>query len=112
MLPKEEFDQIVANTERVKRWVLVLFLCAIVLATGTAFAATYGLEDQQGNKVVLHDEDCPVPFLKGWKRADFRYQGKDLKACWVASRGMVFIVDDLGDLTPVPVQAFTRMQEG
>ena len=73
MLPKQEFDQIVANTERVKRWVIVLFLGAIVLVSGTAFAATYGLEDQQGNKVVLHDEDCPVPFLKGWKRADFRY---------------------------------------
>jgi hypothetical protein len=24
----------------------------------------------------------------------------------------VFIVDDLGDLTPVPIQAFTKLQEG
>jgi hypothetical protein len=112
MLPKAEFDQILANTERVKKWLIWLFLGAVLLTVGSAFGATYQLQDNSGNRVTLHDKDCHVPFLKGWKRADFRYEGKDLKACWIASRGMVFIVDDLGDLTPVPIQAFTKLQEG
>lgn len=61
---------------------------------------------------VLHDEPCTVAFLKGWKRASFRYEGKDLTACWMASNGLVYVLDDTGDLTPVPVSAFTKMQEG
>jgi hypothetical protein len=113
MLPKEEFDAILANTERVSRIVMVLTVGLILLGfSWMAFGATYQLQDNSGNRVTLHDKDCHVPFLKGWKRADFRYEGKDLKACWIASRGMVFIVDDLGDLTPVPIQAFTKLQEG
>ena len=112
MLPKEEFDAMVRDTETVKRWVIVLFLGAIVLTVGTAFGATYGLQDQAGNRLTLHDEPCSVAFLKGWKRASFRYEGKDLVACWMASRGLVYIVDDLGDLTPVPVTAFKKLQEG
>lgn len=112
MLPKEEFDAIIENTEMVKKWLIWLFLGAILLTVGSAFGATYGLQDNAGNRVTLHDTDCHVPFLKGWKKASFFYEGKDLKACWIASRGMVFIVDDLGDLTPVPIQAFTKLQEG
>lgn len=112
MLPKEDFDQMVRNTEIVKRWVLVLFLGTIVLISGTVFGATYALEDQSGNRVVLHEEPCPVAFLKGWKRASFRYEGRDLLACWMASRGLVYLLDDLGDLTPVPITAFRKLQEG
>lgn len=113
MLPKEEFDQMLSNTETVKRWVIALFLAAIAFFfASAAFGATYGLQDQAGNKVTLHDTDCEVPFLKGWKKASFRYEGKDLTACWVASKGVVFVVDSTGDLTPIPVQAFTKLQEG
>ena len=112
MLPKEEFDAMVRDTETVKRWVIVLFLGAILLAVGTAFGATYGLEDQSGNKLILHDEPCTVGFLKGWKRASFRYEGKDLTACWMASKGLVYVLDDLGDLTSVPITMFKKLQEG
>jgi hypothetical protein len=112
MLPKEEFDAIIENTERVKKWLIWLFLGAILLTVGSAFGATYGLQDQSGNKLILHDEPCTVAFLKGWKKASFRYDGKDLTACWMASQGVVYVLDDSGDLTPVPTSAFTKLQEG
>lgn len=113
MLPKEEFDAILANTERVSRFVIVLTLGTILLVLGTfAFGATYGLEDRSGNKLTLHDEPCKVAFLKGWKKASFRYEGRDLTACWMASQGLVYIIDDAGDLTPVPITAFSKLQEG
>lgn len=112
MLPKEEFDAILENTERVKKWLIWLFLGAILLTVSTAFGATYGLQDQSGNKLILHDEPCSIGFLKGWKKASFRYEGKDLTACWMASQGVVYVLDDLGDLTPVPITAFMKLQEG
>ena len=114
MLPKEEFDQIVKNTETVKRCITVgLFvLLGLFCVSQIANAATYGLEDRSGNKLLLKDEPCPVKYLKGWKRAEFRYDGKDLTACWMASQGVVYVIDDSGDLTPVPISAFTRMSEG
>lgn len=113
MMPKAEFDQILANTERVSRIVIGLTAGLIMLLVGSlAFGATYGLQDQAGNRLTLHDDPCTVAFLKGWKRASFRYEGKDLKACWMASNGLVYVVDESGDLTPVPTAAFTKMQEG
>lgn len=113
MLPKEEFDAILENTERVKRWLIAVFLAAIAFVfASAAFGATYGLQDQAGNKLILHDAPCSVPFLKGWKKASFRYDGKDLTACWMASQGVVYVLDDSGDLTPVPTSAFTKLQEG
>ena len=66
MLPQEEFNAILENTERVKRWVIALFLAAIAFFfASAAFGATYGLQDSSGNKVTLYDSDCHVPFLKG-----------------------------------------------
>jgi len=112
MLPKEEFDAILENTDRVKKWLIWLFLGAVLLVCGSAFSATYGLQDQAGNKLILHDAPCSIPFLKGWKKASFRYDGKDLTACWMASQGVVYVLDDSGDLTPVPTSAFTKLQEG
>ena len=113
MLPQEEFNAILENTERVKRWVIALFLAAIAFFfASAAFGATYGLQDQAGNKLILHDAPCAISFLKGWKKASFRYDGKDLTACWMASQGVVYVLDDSGDLTPVPTSAFTKLQEG
>lgn len=113
MLPKEEFDAILANTERVSRIVIGLTAGLILLLfSWAAFGATYGLQDQAGNKLILHDAPCSIPFLKGWKKASFRYDGKDLTACWMASQGVVYVLDDSGDLTPVPTSAFTKLQEG
>ena len=111
-MPKDEFDQIVRNTETVKRWVIMLGIGLILLGIGKAFAASYYLEDRAGNRITLHDTDCPVSFLKGWKQAAMRWKGQELTACWVASDGLVYVVDSLGDLTPIPVQAFRKAQEG
>ena len=112
MIPKEEFDQIVRNTETVKRCITVGLFVLLALFCYSAFGATYGLEDRSGNKLILKDEPCPVSYLKGWKRAEFRYENRDLLACWMASQGVVYVIDDSGDLTPVPISAFTRMSEG
>jgi hypothetical protein len=112
MLPKKEFDEIVENTERVKKWLTWLFLGAVLLTVGSAFGATYGFQDQAGNRVTLHDTDCHVPFLKGWRTAKIRYQGQDFQGCWVASHGIVFVVDEAGDVMPIPREAFTKLQEG
>jgi hypothetical protein len=113
MLPKEEFDRILENTERVKKWVVAVFLAAVAFSfASAALGATYGLTDRSGNKLTLHDEPCSIPFLKGWKKASFFYEGKNLTACWMAARGLVYVLDDLGDLTPVPITAFTKLQEG
>jgi len=112
MLPKDEFDAMVRNTEAVKRWVILLTVGALLLFAGKVIAATYGLQDGSGNKLTLHDEPCSIGFLKGWKRASFRYEGKDLVSCWMASQGVVYVLDDTGDMTRIPVTAFTKMQEG
>ena len=109
MLPKNEFDEIIANTEAVKRWVLIGVGVVLLLVAFAAFGESYQFRDQQGNTVVLTDKDCPVSFLKGWKRAEFRYQGKNYEACWRNFSGTVLVVDSEGDATPLPVQAFTKM---
>jgi hypothetical protein len=111
MLPKRELEEMIQNTERVKAWVIWIVGLGLMASVFAVSAATYALEDQAGNKLTLLDQPCHVQFLKGWKKAEFRYEGKDLKACWIASQGVVYVIDDLGDLTPVPVAAFKRLSE-
>ena len=116
MLPAKDFDRLMCINEffawALKWGVIVCFAGLLFFAATHAFGATYGLQDQAGNKLILHDAPCSIPFLKGWKKASFRYDGKDLTACWMASQGVVYVLDDSGDLTPVPTSAFTKLQEG
>lgn len=115
MLAKEEFDAILDNTERVGRWlkwVIVLILGLIVLNLGTAHAASYEFRSGR-NHVVLRDAPCKVGgWLANWKTASLTYEGRDYEACWIAQGQVILLLDNSGDLTPVPIEAFKRMTEG
>ena len=93
--------------------VLVLFiLCFALLHIAPAIAASYVAKDAAGNVVRLLDEPCEV--ASGWlkaRKAYFRYEGKEYKSCWIGFKDLVLILDETGDVTPLPVQAF-RKEEG
>lgn len=93
--------------------VLVLFLvCFTLLHIAPAIAGSYVARDAVGNVVRLLDEPCEV--TSGWlkaRKAEFLYQGRQFKSCWIAVKDVVLIVDETGDVTPLPVQAF-RKEEG
>lgn len=44
-----------------------------------------------------------LPLLK---RATMRYEGKDYEACWAEYEGHAVIIDEAGDVTPIPLRAF------
>lgn len=110
-LSKAELDQMIANTEAVKRGVLIVGTIVLVLSTFAAFAATYQLKTSDAT-VTLHDSQCGQPWLDGWKRASMTYRGKDFEACWMHQEGVIFLLDSAGDLTPLPVNAFKKLAEG
>lgn len=111
MLAKEEFDSMIAGTERVKKIVLILGTIVLVLATCSVLAQTYQLQARDAT-VILHSTECDKDWLKGWKKASMTYRGKDYDACWMHHEGIVFLLDSSGDLTPIPVNAFKKMAEG
>lgn len=93
--------------------VLVLFILLFALLhIAPAIAATYVAKDAAGNVVRLLDEPCEV--TSGWmkaRKAEFRYEGKEYKSCWIAVKDLVLLFDETGDVTPLPIQAF-RKEEG
>lgn len=91
---------------------LILVVALLALHIASAYAATYVAKDAAGNVVRLLDEPCDV--ASGWlkaRKAEFLYQGKRYKSCWLAVKEVVLILDETGDVTPLPVQAF-RKEEG
>ena len=103
-----------------KQGVLLLVLTLVVAAflyAAAVHAATppkaMMATDQNGNSVTLFtDEQCTLFTLKGWKRAALQYNGKRLNACWVVTLDMVaMVVDEEGDVSRVPVQAFRSLVE-
>lgn len=93
--------------------VLMLFILLFALLhIAPAIAASYVAKDAVGNVVRLLDEPCDV--ASGWlkaRKAEFLYQGKSYKSCWLSVKEVVLILDETGDVTPLPVQAF-RKEEG
>lgn len=111
MLAKEEFDSMIAGTERVKKIVLILAAIVLLFAAFQVLAQTYQFQARDAT-VTLHNAPCEHPWLKGWRKASMTYQGKDYEACWMHNDGVVYLIDSSGDLTPVPAQAFKKMAEG
>lgn len=113
MLTKNEFDQMLRDTERVAsfvKWGCLAFGLIVLLYATQANADAYEFKDQAGNRIVLYPDACPEGgFLAGWKRATFLFQGKDYKACWSSAGGVVAVLDSLGELSAIPVQAFRKM---
>ena len=79
------------------------------------------VRDQAGNSMTLYDKPCAdgkvLAFIamKGGKVDQFRagllnYEKKDYSACWMAAPdGYVYVVDDSGDISKIPMSAFVRV---
>ena len=111
LLSKDEFDQMIVNTEKVKRGVLIFAAIALLFAAFQVLAQTYQFKTQDAT-VILHDAQCSQPWLGDWKKASMVYRGKDFEACWMHMEGVIFLLDSAGDLTPIPVNAFKKLAEG
>lgn len=90
-----------------------LLFSILMLASAASLAAEiYMAEDSVGNRVMISDSKCELFNLKGWKGAEFLYNGKKLKACWQAiPSGLVMVIDQDGDITGIPVQQFSKLKE-
>jgi len=74
--------------------------------------------DVSGNMVRLYDTKCDVPQVlekiadhvrARFQKADFLYRGEMLKSCWAAGPdGLIYVVDETGDVTRVPPHAFKQ----
>lgn len=98
------------------RFMLKVLIAFVVLFSllhiAPAIAATYVAKDAAGNVVRLLDEPCDV--ASGWlkaRKAEFLYQGKSYKSCWLSVKDVVIVLDETGDVTPLPIQMF-RKEEG
>jgi hypothetical protein len=91
-----------------------------ILGVSVAFANMV-VRDQAGNSMTLYDKPCAdgkvLAFIamKGGKTDQFRagllnYEKKDYSACWMAAPdGYVYVVDDSGDISKIPMSAFVRV---
>lgn len=88
--------------------VLLAVLVTTVYATG-AYADTYSVKAQNGDSITLMDTPCTQgEWFKLWKAARFVYQGRSFEACWRVEDTMVLVLDAEGDLSSVPMQAFSK----
>ena len=98
---------------------VVLVLSAFVLIFSTPAHGGMVAKDQQGNAIYLKETPCDVASVLAkvhadhhskFRRADMLYQGKKHQACWaMGPDGKVYVLDDVGDLTILPMQAFVPM---
>lgn len=78
-------------------------------------------KDSAGNSMTLHNSPCVdgkvlaliVAQVHPKYQTQFRagvmiYQGKVHQACWLADSGLVYVIDDSGDLSSMPQEAFKR----
>ena len=94
------------------RLLLLLLVCLAL----PAYAETMTAQADEKNYVTLYEKPCTATaVLKHVKpgsanrlqRADMMYQGKPYKACWVgAPDGNVYVVDEAGELSRIPMMAF------
>lgn len=102
-------------------WVLLAVVAAILflaVATSAHAAESYSARDERGNVVRLFNEPCKSPDLLVKanerlrhlvKNAEFTYNGKKLRACWVAMPDMnVHIIDEQMDVTVIPASVFQK----
>ena len=81
----------------------VLFMFAVSVKAGMV------ARDEGGNVITLMTEQCTAgPWMKDWKTASFLYRGQLFKACWRIQGTTVILLDSGGDVTPVPMGAFSQ----
>ena len=86
-----------------------LLALLFVFLTFNVWADDLVVRDAAGNVVSLHEAPCTsFAWLKEWKTATFKYEGKSYKACWRLVGSSVVVLDSIGDVTPIPAAAFTK----
>lgn len=98
------------NRGCIKRAVVMSHVAALLIAAAPTYAGeVYTWTAGNGDRVSLFDDACPN--ASGWMpmhRAEFFYRGKSYKACWALLRNIVLIFDEDGDITPIPVDKFSK----
>ena len=104
------------ESPRVSLLVIVLF---ILFLFTTTLEAGMVAKDSVGNAVWLYGDACVEAKALGkihpdhrskFKRAEMLYMGKKYAACWaVGPDNKVYILDEIGDLSVLPMQAFVPM---
>ena len=94
------------------------YLLILLFLASNAYAGLVA-KDLRGNAVWLFEDACTVPPVLAkihtdhqdkFKRAEMLYVGKKYAACWaVGPDGKVYILDDIGEMTVLPMQAFVPM---
>ena len=92
---------------------LILFMFTVSVDAGMV------AKDRQGNAVWLYEDACTVGAVLArihvehqarFKKADLLYKGKNYAACWaVGLDGNIYVVDETGDTSAIPMQAFVPM---
>ena len=80
----------------------------LLLAAAPAFADSY-IYVSGGDSFRLTDEPCPV--TSGWLklyRAEIIWKGKTYQACWALVKTVVIVLDEGGDITPIPMGVFQK----
>lgn len=120
MLAKKEFDQIIENTERAKKWVLLLFGLGLATFVSLAWPASL-IARQGGNWVRVQDGPCVNPKVLGMVKPEFHrllkqgagmVDGKAFGLCWFLNGQTVFVLWEDGDGSEVPAGMFRKESEG
>jgi len=82
------------------------------------------VKDAAGNTMRLYETPCKdekvlavinakvLPkYASQFKGGAMFYDGKDYNACWFATNGVVYVIDDVGEQTEIPMWAFQRSTE-
>jgi len=105
-----------------KRTVVWTVAFGALMVCAEAIAATMVAQDRGGNVVRLFDRVCKTQAILDklnagirdrFQDASFIYQGRDLKACWAGGPdGLIYVVDEEGDVTRIPPHVFKPEIEG
>jgi len=81
-------------------------------------------KDSNGNSMTLHNSPCTdgkvlaliavqvhKKYQDQFRAGVMFYQGRIHQACWLADSGLVYVIDDAGDLSSMPQEAFKRANE-
>ena len=97
-----------------------------LMVSVVANASSLVVQDAEGNSLKIYDTACTdatvlgfiakkrvrAELVKDFKAGEMLYKGKEYKACWLAAPdGHVYVIDDAGDISKIPMEAFQRMSD-
>lgn len=87
-------------------FVFVLFLICFPVNAGMV------ARDDRGNVARLREAPCKVhAWLKNFYEAEVVYNGKTYAACCGRIGSVILVIDEAGDLSPIPISAFEKELE-